>query len=89
MASAVPMDVVPCCAEQINTVAASLDVTPGSKPERQRQMDEIIAGSSMLMGHVVKRLKEHGASDDIQEQAIKAISQRALQGISYILSQRQ
>lgn len=89
VAAAVPMAVLPQCAEQISHVEEALDVEPGNKSERQRQMDEIITGSSKLMGHAVKRLKEFGATEEVQEQAIKAISRRALQGISYILSQHQ
>jgi Rha family phage regulatory protein len=89
VAAAIPMDILPQCAEQIVTVQEALDVEPGNKSERQRQMDEIITGSSRLMGHAVKRLKEFGATEEMQDQAIKAISHRALQGLSYILSQRQ
>lgn len=89
VAGAVPMDVIPSCAEQIRTVEATLAAPAESKAERQRQMDELISGSSMLLEHVIMRLKEHGAPEDIQEQAVRAISQRALLGLSSILSQRQ
>lgn len=89
VAGVVPMDVIPQCAEQIKQVEAALDVEPGAKSERQRQMDEIIVGSSKLMGHAVKRLKEFGATEEMQDQAVKAISKRALEGLSDILSRRQ
>jgi Rha family phage regulatory protein len=89
MAAAVPMEILPACADQVKQAEEAISVEPGNKTERQRQMDEVIAGSSRLMAHAVKRLKEYGATDDVQEQAIRAISKRALQGLSYILSQRQ